>query len=151
MGCGSSSVETLETWTEKVEKLEANFFRELGWKDDEYVAKYTMIEMDGAPYRVRTYYFGDQAESKKTLILTHGFMANVAAFLGLLKPLAAEYRLIAFDNCNWGLNTRSPDVPACHDPDLAERWILDFYERTIEALDNSPKTFLLSGHSHGGF
>ena len=127
MGCGNSKVKVgiSDPWDEEgtklVETLEANTLKELGWKQDEYVAKYTNIEMDGAPYRVRTFYFKCEDTSKKTLILTHGFMANIIGFCNLLRPLAEEYRLIAFDNCNWGLNTRSPaGIAACDSADLAE-------------------------------
>ena len=107
--------------------------------------------MDGAPFRVRTFYFGCEDQSKKTLILTHGFMANIVAFSTLLRPLAAEYRLIAFDNCNWGLNTRSEWGPACSSAEASEQWILEFHEKTIAGLDGCPEKFFLSGHSHGGY
>ena len=63
-----------------MERREANVIRELGWKENEYVAKYTNIVMDDKPYRVRTFYFGCEDKSKPTLLLTHGFMANTISF-----------------------------------------------------------------------
>ena len=62
--CTSTSKETFEEWTERTERLEANVLREIGFKDDEYVAKYTQIEMDGKPFRVRTFYFGEADSGK---------------------------------------------------------------------------------------
>lgn len=56
-------------------------------------------------------------------------MANTVSYLSLLKMLSQKYRLIAFDNMGWGLNTRIPEYFAdCDDLEKAEAWILDFYE-----------------------
>ena len=107
--------------------------------------------MDGKPYRVRTFYFGCDDSSKKTLILTHGFMANIVSFFTFLKLISKHYRVIAYDNCNWGLNTRSEKNSSCEDIELAEAWVLEFHEKTIEALDDVPEKFFLAGHSHGGY
>ena len=96
------------------------------------MAKYTTIEMDGEPFQVRTFYFGCEDKSKKTVILNHGFMANIISYFRLLKLLAEHYRVMAYDNCNWGLNTRTADSPACHDPEKAEQWILSFHEQVIK-------------------
>ena len=59
--------------------------KSIGFTEGEYVAKYTNIEMDGKPFRVRTFYFGCDDSSKKTLILTHGYMANIISFFTFLK------------------------------------------------------------------
>jgi hypothetical protein len=42
MGCTGSS-ETYENWTMKVENLEKKCLESQGWKEGEYVAKYTNI------------------------------------------------------------------------------------------------------------
>lgn len=76
--------------------------------------------MDGEPFQVRTFYFGCEDSSKKTVILNHGFMANIISYFKFLKLLTEHYRVMAYDNCNWGLNTRTVDSPACHDPVKAE-------------------------------
>lgn len=65
--------------------------------------------------------------------------------------LAKHYRVIAYDNCNWGLNTRSEVVPACSDAEVAEKWLLEFHEKTIAGLDDCPETFFMAGHSMGGY
>lgn len=113
----------------------------LGWNPGpDYVAKYTVIQKHGAPYKVRTYYFGCEDKSKKTLVLTHGFMANIPSYLKILKSLSEHYRLIAFDHLGWGLNTRIPEwFPECEDVDQAEAWILDWYEQVINGLDDCPE------------
>ena len=152
MGCTGSS-ETYENWTMKVEDLEKKCLESQGWKEGEYVAKYTNIEMDGAPYRVRTYYFGCDDKSKPLLIFTHGFMQPILGTFGFAKACVKHFRLIAYDNCNWGLNTRTYDSPAINDPVAAEKWILEFHEKTIDHLDclAPGDKFFLTGHSHGGY
>ena len=53
--------------------------------------------MDGAPFKVRTFYFGRNDKSKPTLVITHGNMAQIIGFFRLLKLLSEKYRLVAFD------------------------------------------------------
>ena len=128
MGCSESKL-TEEQWRAKTEQYEANFLQTIGWKKGEYVAKYTTIQKNGKPYLVRTFYFGCEDKSKKTLVLTHGFMGNMVSFAGILKKLSERYRVIAFDNLGWGLNTRIPDYwNEVDDLEKSEAWILDFYE-----------------------
>lgn len=131
MGCSSNSAanETEDQWRTRTEGYEANLLNCLGWKQGEYIAKYTVIQKNGAPYKVRTFYFGCEDKSKKTLVLTHGFMANVVSYLGLLRKLSEKYRVIAFDHLGWGLNTRITQYfPDCSDLEKAENWILDWWE-----------------------
>ena len=115
--------------------------------------KYTNIVMEDKPFKVRTFYFGCEDKSKPTLVLTHGFMGNILSFFQFLKMISKHYRLIAFDNASWGLNTRTEwkEGVLTVEPDVAERWILDFWERTIAGLDDCPEKFLLAAHSHGGY
>ena len=163
MGC-CGSVPTDEQWEENVAKLELDVLNELGWKQGEYQIKFTNIQVSGnfcdahpmgespdVPFRVRTFYFGCEDKSKKTLILTHGYMQNALCNMGFLKLLAQEYRVIAYDNCNWGLNTRTTmrDMPKT--PEAAEKWILDFHTQAINSFDDVPEKFFLAGHSHGGY
>ena len=107
--------------------------------------------MDGEPFQVRTFYFGCEDKSKKTVILNHGFMANIISYFKFLKLLTEHYRVMAYDNCNWGLNTRTADSPACYDPEKAEQWILSFHEQVINKLEDCPEKFFLVGQSHGGY
>ena len=66
--------------------------------------------------------------------------------------LSEKYRLIAFDNMGWGLNTRIPETfPEVQDPVKAEAWILDWWDQVIAGLDDLPEKFYLAGHSMGGY
>ena len=80
-------------------------------------------------------------------------MQPILGYFGFLKAAAKEFRLIAYDNCNWGLNTRTYESPAITDPEAAEKWILEFHEKTIDHLDMLAPgdKFYLAGHSHGGY
>ena len=60
------------------------------------------------------------------------------------------YRIVAFDNCGWGLNTRVQDCSGLESPEAAEKWLLDQTKQTIEQLD-LPDKFLLAGRSMGGY
>ena len=44
MGCTSNSNESEAEWRAKTERYEANFLHCIGWKDGEYIAKYTTIQ-----------------------------------------------------------------------------------------------------------
>ena len=72
--------------------------------------------MDGKPFKVRTFYFGEADSGKKTLILTHGFLDSMLSFFSCLKLISQHYRVIGFDNLSWGLNTRLKEHPGVHDP-----------------------------------
>jgi pimeloyl-ACP methyl ester carboxylesterase len=69
---------------------------------------FTMIEIEGSPYRVRTVYYtlAGNDKARKTLVLTHGYMSNCTTFVTEMAELAKYYNLVLFDNCGWGLNTR---------------------------------------------
>ena len=67
--------------------------------------EYIEIEMDGKPFKVRVISYGDK--SRKTLVYMHGIL-NAACLGGrMVGILAKDYRLVLFDNCNWGLSTRT--------------------------------------------
>ena len=121
----------------------------------QYVAReYTTIEMDGAPFKVRTFYIhieaGKDEETKPTLMILHGNMANFVSFFNLLVPLAEKYRIVGIDNMNLGLSTRSTSKAPHQTPETAEAWIQEYYTKLLDALDLPPKFFLL-GHSWGGY
>ena len=90
--------------------------------------------------------------SKKTLLMTHGYSMASVYFAKLLPGLAKHYRIVMFDNMGWGLNTRTEEVgDALESPEKAERYMLEWWEKLIEALgDTLPPKFYLSGHSAGG-
>lgn len=64
--------------------------------------------------------------------------------------LAKEYRIVMFDNCCKGLNTKLEETKGIESPESAQEWMLEFITKTIDAL-SLPSKFLLAGHSYGGF
>ena len=87
-------------------------------------------------------------------MFTHGFVTSCVNYIQSLARLANKYRLVLFDNCCRGLNTRldNEDVPASlmQDPSVAEQWLIEFVTKTIDALP-LPEKFFLAGHSFGGY
>lgn len=95
--------------------------------------RFITIEMDGKPFKVRTFYIGDESQ-KKTLVMTHGFALASVLFYKMLFKLSQEYRIVMFDHSSWGLNTRLEVSQGLESPELAERWMTDFVERVFEKL-----------------
>ena len=68
---------------------------------DKFEKTFTTIEMDGEPFRIRTVAYGDR--SKKTLLMTHGYMlSGVLAYYKVMKRLSEYYRLVIFDQGSFG-------------------------------------------------
>jgi pimeloyl-ACP methyl ester carboxylesterase len=67
-----------------------------------------------------------------------------------MKELANKYRLVCFDLMNLGLNSRSTSKECHKSPEASEQWCREFAQKVITNLD-IPETFLLSGHSWGGW
>jgi pimeloyl-ACP methyl ester carboxylesterase len=139
-------------WEAMMIPLEQNIVRHSGLEDCQ--TEFTMIEMDGAPFKVRTTYVGRAQSSKPTLVYLHG---NMAFALGecpmLLKALSSDYRIVAFDLMNLGMNTRSGETHRQKvglDPEAAEAWIQEWAEKTFRALD-LPERFFLVGKSWGTY
>ena len=82
--------------------------------------------------------------------MTHGYWSSCTSFCTLLSHLSKQYDVVLFDNCGWGLNTRLIKCSGLESTDAAFKWLKDFICRTIDALE-LPETFLLAGHSFGGF
>lgn len=121
-----------------------------GVKMSDVHREFTMIEMDGAPFKVRTFYIGKEDKEKPTLLLIHGNMACFIGFFMLIKNLSEKYRVVGIDNMNLGLSTRSTSKAPHKDPETAEAWIQEYYTKTLDALD-LPEKFYLVGHSWGGW
>jgi len=51
---------------------EGHVLRCAGFNEGECEREFTTIEMDGAPFKVRTFYMGRNDKEKKTLVFTHG-------------------------------------------------------------------------------
>lgn len=83
--------------------------------------------------------------------MTHGFLSASVFFARLLPAIGKQYRIVMFDNLGFGLNDRTQNVGnGCENPDEAEKWVVEWLEKVVEALELPPK-FWFSGHSNGGF
>ena len=111
--------------------------------------KYVTIEINGEPLRVRVQTYNDDP-SKKTLVMTHGFLSASVFFARLLPTIGKHYRIVMFDNLGFGLNDRTDNVgDGCENPEKAEKWIVEWLEKVVEACE-LPRKFYFSGHSAGG-
>ena len=99
---------------------------------------------------MRTVTYG--TSDKKTLVLMHGLAACSVHWGIILGQLAEHYRIVMFDNCNWGLNSKTEvdHTTALESPDAAEEWFISFITQTMEQLD-LPDRFYLAGHSYGAY
>ena len=134
-----------------MENLENEIF-ELSGINDKITKDYIQIEMDGAPFAVRTFGINDasDAEPKKTLVLIHGFLASSIFWYKVIGPLSKKYNIVMFDIMSWGLNTRPKECSGMDSEEAAEAWQLEWFEKVINKL-NLPERFLLCGHSWGGW
>ena len=70
----------------------------------------------------------------------------------MIEPLAKLYRIVLFDNCSWGLNSRLEKSSGIESPEKAEEWLRDWIKQLFESLTNEkivPYKFLIAGHSMG--
>ena len=109
--------------------------------------------MEGKPFQVRTFEFNRELKGvKKTLVVIHGYMASFVCFREWMRYCADHYHVIAFDNCNWGLNTRSTSTSAMESAEKAEQWMTDFMMKTMDALSGClPEQFFIAAHSYGAY
>ena len=68
MGCGLSD----QDWQSEMEDLEMQLFNEGDIDVEKLTRKYTIIQMEGKDYAVRTCIYNDDKD-KKTLLMTHDF------------------------------------------------------------------------------
>ena len=76
--------------------------------------EFLTIEMSGKPFKVWcTYSKEGPSASKKTVVMTHGYMGASTNFSCILPQLLETYHVVLFDNTCWGRNTRlaSEDTP----------------------------------------
>ena len=111
---------------------------------------FVTIQMDGNPFQVRTFTIGDISHNKKTLVLTHGYTASALSYYTMIKTLAEKYRLILFDNCSWGLNSRPKECSGLKSPVAAEEWLIEWIVKVFDKLD-LPAKYYLAGMSMGGY
>ena len=95
-----------EEWLKTMENYEYRSYSLSELDMEKLERRYTMIEMEGKPFRVRTVIYGKKEEGKKTLVLTHSYLATSTYWSILLEPLSQHYRIVMFDHGSWGLNTR---------------------------------------------
>ena len=106
--------------------------------------------MDGNPFHVRTFVVDDKSNTKKTLVLTHGYTASALSYYTMMKTLSEKYRLVLFDNGSWGLNTRLKECDGLKSPKVAEAWLIDWLLKVFDKLD-LPDKYYLAGMSMGGY
>lgn len=93
--------------------------------------------------------FGDS--SKPTLVMTHGYASFALSHFYHFKTLAEHFRVIIFDNCSWGGNTRLDETEGLDSPENAELVILSWLEGFFAQIDHLlPPKYYLYGHSNGG-
>mmetsp|Transcript_14224 Transcript_14224/g.16966 ORF Transcript_14224/g.16966 Transcript_14224/m.16966 type:complete len:141 (-) Transcript_14224:797-1219(-) len=117
--------------------MEAYDFR----KDLDFKSGYLKLKLDNLDFQVRFSILEGPNETaatsiKPTLVLVHGYMCGgVSAFVQWFRLLVPHYRVVVFDNCGWGLNTRMTESTGLSTPERAEAWLLDFMTQSMNKLD----------------
>ena len=145
-------IQSDEDWRAELEDLESRILMQSGLKPEFTRQTYTVIEMEGKPYQVRTVYYKEpyKGTKKKTIVMTHGYGSNCTTFVTLLCHLAKKYDLVLYDNCGWGLNTKLTECKGLESKQAAFDWLSEFIVKTVDALE-LPDTFLMAAHSYGCF
>ena len=130
MGCGLSD----QDWQSEMEDLEMQLFNEGDIDVEKLTRKYTIIQMEGKDYAVRTCIYNDDKD-KKTLLMTHGFgMSGALTAFKIMKPLAEHYRLVIFDHGGFGLNTKIQETEALSSPEASEAYIVEWWTKLVDAM-----------------
>ena len=90
---------------------------------------FVLIEMDGNPFRVRTFEFGDKA--KKTLVWIGGYSFSALKHVELYKTLSERYRVVLFEHGSFGMNTKLTECSGYASHEAAEEWMADFVEKVF--------------------
>ena len=114
------------TWRGELELKERYLMQTYGFEEGkDYRADYVNITMDDEPFQVRYLVLGENASPKPTLVLMHCYMnSSVSAYVQWFQHLLPTYRIVCFDNCGWGLNTRRATCSGTESADAAESWLL---------------------------
>ncbi|MFJ3672233.1 alpha/beta fold hydrolase [Streptomyces sp. NPDC090106] len=102
------------------------------------VRELTAVSADGARLHVEVH-GGDGAPA---VVLAHGWTCSTAFWAAQIRDLAADHRVIAYDQRGHG---RSPASPACSTEALA-----DDLEAVLEATLAPGEKAVIAGHSMGG-
>ena len=108
---------------------------------------FAWIEMDGRPFRVRNFKFGDKA--KKTLVFIGGYSFSVLRYVSIFRALSERYRVVAIEHGSYGMNTKLIECSGYASHEAAEDWIIDFLLKVFNKLD-LPEKFYLLGLCYGG-
>lgn len=102
---------------------------------------FTHIEMEGKPFRVRTYECG--TKSNPTLVCMLGFSNPTLSYMHLWTALAKRYRVICIEKASFGLNTRLDTCWGSSSKEAAEEWTLEWTEKVFAKLDIPPKVHVI--------
>ena len=103
---------------------------------------FTHIEMEGKPFRVRTYECG--TKSNPTLVCMFAYMGPTAIFLHFWTLLAERYRVICVEKASIGLNTRLDTCWGSSSKEAAEEWTSEWIQKVFAKLD-IPQKFHVIG------
>lgn len=118
--------------------------------DDAFERNWAHFTLDGSPFRARYFVFGDV--NKPVLVMTHGYATKSLSHFMLFKPLSTHFRIIFFDNCSWGGNTRLSSSSGLASPKHAREMMLSWIEAFFIAIDHLiPQKVLLYGASNGAY
>ena len=129
-------------WRAELEARECALMEAYGFrKDIDFKSGYLDIILENIDFKVRytimeAIHDSAATTTKPSLVLVHGYMCGgVSGFVQWLKYLVPLYRVVLFDNCGWGLNTRLAKSGGLASPEAAESWLLDFMTKSINTLD----------------
>ena len=135
---------------QKLEECETAILQLTGLPLESFERHWANFEFEGEPFKARYFVFGDS--SKPVLLMTHGYAGYSLDHFMIFKRLAAEFRVIFFDNCSWGGNTRVQSTAGMESPEKAEEVILSWLRAFIESINHLlPEKFYMYGHSNGGY
>ena len=97
--------------------------------------------MDGNPFRVRTFKFGDK--TKKTLVMFGPINGSALLYVSIFSELAERYRVIAVEHGSHGMNTRLAECSGYASYEAAEEWLADWTQKVFVRLDLPEKFYLL--------
>mmetsp|Transcript_716 Transcript_716/g.1013 ORF Transcript_716/g.1013 Transcript_716/m.1013 type:complete len:184 (-) Transcript_716:654-1205(-) len=143
-------VEECALFEHKLSECETEVLKLSGLPLEAFERHWAHFEFEGAPFRARYFVFGDS--EKPVLLMTHGYASFSLSHFMLFKQLAGRFRVIFFDNCSWGGNTRKLSTSGLESPQKANQLILSWWEAFIASIDHLlPPKFQLFGHSNGGY
>jgi pimeloyl-ACP methyl ester carboxylesterase len=98
----------------------------------------TAVSADGARLHVEVH----GPDGAPVVVLAHGWTCSTAFWAAQIRDLAADHRVVAYDQRGHG---RSPESPACSTEALA-----DDLEAVLEAVLAPGEKAVIAGHSMGG-